>query len=281
MIIFAVIFTIWIVLLFLYMLAIMPRMILKPDYKPFLEVLYAHRGFFDNASNAPENSLSAFQKAVDLGYGIELDVQLTKDQIPVVFHDFTLNRACGIDGKVEAFTYEELQKFRLFKSEEKIPSFQEVLKVIGGKVPIIVELKMEGKDLRVCSQVDAILREYKGLCCIESFNPLGLMWYRKHNRKVLRGQLADSFQKDLGEKYKSFLYVALENLWFNFLAKPDFIAYNHVYYKNFSRCICRYVYGGLSVAWTIRSQEELEARKEDFDLFIFESFVPKNVEKID
>lgn len=269
----AVIFTIWIVLVILYMLAIMPRMIRKPDKTPFIG-LYAHRGLHDNESVAPENSMAAFKKAVEAGYGIELDVQLSKDKVPVVFHDFTLQRVCGVEGKVIDYTYEELQQFSLMHSDEKIPRFEDFLKMVDGKVPLIVELKIEWSDLSVCPLVDELLRNYKGLYCIESFNPLGLIWYRRHNKKVMRGQLSECFKED--EKFHSLFYRALEYLLFNFLTKPDFIAYNHKHYRNLSRCICRYVYNNVAVAWTIKNEEKLEERKEDFDIFIFDSFVPKS-----
>ena len=98
-----------VVLAVLYFLMIMPRMLHKPDTAPFKEWLYAHRGLHDNATEAPENSMAAFRKAVDAGFGIELDIQLTKDRIPVVFHDFTLKRVCGGEGKICDYTYEELQ----------------------------------------------------------------------------------------------------------------------------------------------------------------------------
>ena len=96
------------VIVVLYLLMIMPRMINRPDFTPFQGRLYAHRGLHDNETNAPENSLNAFQKAVDAGYGIELDVQLTKDEIMVVCHDFDLKRICGADVKVRDLTFEEL-----------------------------------------------------------------------------------------------------------------------------------------------------------------------------
>ena len=73
----------------------MPRMMGRPDYAPLMGHYYAHRGLHDNETDAPENSMAAFRKAVDTGYGIELDVQLTKDRIPVVFHDESLKRVCG------------------------------------------------------------------------------------------------------------------------------------------------------------------------------------------
>lgn len=268
-----IVLLILVIVIGLYLLAIMPRMSHKPDRKPFQGVLYAHRGLHDNETQAPENSMEAFRRAVEAGYGIELDVQVTKDKVPVIFHDFTLRRVCGEEGKVCEYTYEELQKFTLCKSEEKIPKFEDFLKMVDGRVPLIVELKIEWTDVTVCTVVDALLREYRGTYCIESFNPLGLLWYRKYHNSVMRGQLSDAFMHENG--LKGFLYFALEHMLLNFATKPDFIAYNHKYYRTPSRQICRKLYRNLSVAWTIRSQKELEARKKDFDLFIFDSFIPE------
>ena len=261
------------VLIVLYFLAIKPRLSSQKQWAPFKGVYYAHRGLHDNESEAPENSLPAFKKAVKAGYGIELDVQLTKDRVPVVFHDFTLERACGKPGKVYEYTYEELQQFPLFQSNERIPKFEEVLKVVDGKVPLIVEIKLEWMDLTVCAFVDKLLKEYKGMYCIESFNPLVLTWYRRYHNDVLRGQLSDAFLKE-GE-YRGVLYWILQNLLLNWMTKPDFVAYNHKYADNLSRRLCRKLYKNMAAAWTIKSQQELEAAKEEFDVFIFDSFIPK------
>ena len=261
------------VLIVLYFLAIKPRLSRQKQWAPFKGVYYAHRGLHDNESEAPENSLPAFKKAVKAGYGIELDVQLTKDRVPVVFHDFTLERACGKPGKVYEYTYEELQQFPLFQSNERIPKFEEILKVVDGKVPLIVEIKLEWMDLTVCAFVDKLLKEYKGMYCIESFNPLVLTWYRRYHNDVLRGQLSDAFLKE-GE-YRGVLYWILQNLLLNWMTKPDFVAYNHKYADNLSRRLCRKLYKNMAAAWTIKSQQELEAAKEEFDVFIFDSFIPK------
>lgn len=269
----SIIFTIIAVLIVLYLLAIMPRMVHKPDKTPFQGVLYAHRGLHDNEGEAPENSMKAFAKAVEAGYGIELDVQLTRDNIPVVFHDFTLERVCGAEGKVKDYTFEELQQFSLCKTEEKIPRFEDFLALVKGRVPLIVELKVEWTDISVCPIADALLRKYKGVYCVESFNPLALIWYRKNNNRVMRGQLSDAFFMEEG--MKGILYFILEHLLLDFMTKPDFIAYNHKYHWSLSRQICHKLYGNLAVAWTIKSQEELEAREKDFELFIFDSFIPK------
>lgn len=256
----------------LYLLAIRPRLGRQQGWEPFRGFYYAHRGLHDNNTNAPENSLAAFRKAVKAGYGIELDVQLTKDGIPVVFHDFTLKRVCGEEGKVCEYTYEELQRFSLFGSGERIPKLSDVLSAAGGKVPLIVELKVEWMDLSLCAAVDGMLRGYKGLYCIESFNPLVLVWYRRYHNDVLRGQLADGFLKS-GE-FKGFLYVLLQNLLLNWMTRPDFIAYNHKYENCLSRRLCRKLYRNLAVAWTIKNDGELERARDKFDLFIFDSFLP-------
>lgn len=259
----------------LYFLAIMPRLSRQGERGRFTGVYYAHRGLHDNESDAPENSMEAFRRAVKAGYGIEMDIQLTKDLVPVVFHDFTLQRICKREGKVSDFTYEELQQFCLCNSRERIPRFEDVLKMINGKVPLIIEYKVEWMDISVCPIADRLLRDYQGVYCIESFNPMALMWYRRYRNDVIRGQLADGFIRS-GE-YKKGLYFALQNLLFNWMTKPDFIAYNHKYAKIPSRVICRKLYRNMAVAWTIKSQQELEEAKDKFDLFIFDSFIPKSV----
>lgn len=260
------------VLIFLYFLAIMPRLGNRKARRDFLGIYYAHRGLHDNASDAPENSLAAFKKAVEAGYGIEMDVQLTKDKVPVVFHDFTLKRICGKEGKVCDYTLKELKEFKLCDSEEEIPEFSQVLKAVGGKVPLIIELKVEWTDVSVCPLVDEMLQSYKGLYCIESFNPLALFWYRRHHSDVVRGQLSDGFLKS-GE-FKGILYVILQNLMLNWATKPDFVAYNHKYADVCARKICRSLYKNMAAAWTIKSQKELENARNKFDIFIFDSFIP-------
>jgi glycerophosphoryl diester phosphodiesterase len=228
----------------------------------------------DNKSAAPENSLRAFQSAVEHGYGIELDVQLTKDKIPVILHDYNLKRACNADFKVSEHTYEELQKFRLFESQERIPTFEEALQTVGGRVPLIIELKIPWNAKELCEKVSDILKNYPGIYCIESFNPFGLLWYKKHFPKIVRGQLATDFAKEKidGSKVQ---YFILKHLLMNFLTKPDFIAYHHVYKKGLSFTLCRTLYRVKTVAWTIQTQKDFEDCKSYYELFIFDSFIPE------
>ena len=271
----------------IYILMIMPARRHPCDIEKLKRTLYAHRGLFDNTSAAPENSMPAFRKAVEAGFGVELDVQLSRDGIPVVFHDFTAKRVLRdhdnqpVTGKIRDYTYAELCTFHLLDSTETIPLFQDVLHMINGRVPLIVELKIDNMDFKadVCPKADAMLREYPGLYCIESFNPIGVFWFRCHHPEIVRGQLSDCFTKDPKQPRVYFpMLVLMENLMFNFLTRPDFVAYNHHYAHAPARRICRSLFHNTAVAWTIRSLEELEKAKEHFDLFIFDSFLPDNIE---
>ena len=246
----------FIILITLYLLAIMPKLRRNKNITLMEGWHYAHRGIHNNASDAPENSLRAFAKAVECGFGIELDVQLTKDLIPVVLHDYNLQRACNTDVKLSSLTYEELQEYRLFQSTEKIPTLKEVLDLVNGKVPLIIELKITWKAKPICPIVAALLEEYQGFYVIESFNPFGLMWNRKHAPQVIRGQLSTDFirEKIAGNSLQYFL---LKYLLTNFLTKPDFIAYHHVYKNSLSFLICRKLFHTMPVAWTIQSEEQL------------------------
>lgn len=263
---------------FLYLAAILPRMRKKPDRTPFLGRFYAHRGLYDNTSGAPENSLAAFERAAAAGYGIELDVQLTKDRVPVVFHDFTLARMCGRPGRVSDYAWEELRTFRLADSEERIPRLADVLKQVAGRVPLIVEYKLEKMSAGVCRLGDELLAEYEGSYCVESFHPLALLWYRRHRKDVLRGQLSMDYWKKAEYRGRP-LYLALQFLLLNFVSRPDFIAFEKEGTGNLSFRLCAGLFGALPAAWTIRSEEELLRAKKTFRLFIFEGFIPGAEEK--
>jgi glycerophosphoryl diester phosphodiesterase len=261
----------------LYLLAIMPHMRNRPNLTPFKGRYYAHRGLHNNKTEAPENTLAAFRKAVEAGYGIEMDIQLTKDKVPVVIHDYTLKRVCKKDVRVDSLTLKELRQYTVCKSKEKIPTLAEVLKLVDGRVPLIVEFKVEATDLSLCEIAPPMLDQYKGVWCMESFNPLCVRWYKKNRPGVMRGQLSDHFVKS-GEKGNRILFWLLKGLFFNFLTKPDFIAYNHHYPNTWSLVIDKVVYRIPTFAWTIRSQEELEAARKRFDFMIFDRFIPKGNE---
>ena len=258
----------------LYLYAIKPNSGRISEMKPYEERMIAHRGLFDNNSTSPENSIASFRLAVENGFGIELDVQLTTDKKLVVFHDENLKRMCGVDRILHQCSYQELQQYRLADSDEKIPLFSEVLRVIGGKVPLIVEIKSEG-DWRTTSRMTAeLLDHYSGLYVIESFHPGVVKWFRENRPDVIRGQLSMDYFKHC-EKFPWIKKFLLTNLMLNFISRPDFIAYDHTQVNQFSYQICRKLFKVENVAWTIRSEDDLWRARKTFKCFIFDGFIPK------
>ena len=186
---------------------------------------YAHRGLHTADKTVPENSLAAFRRAAERGYGVELDVQLSKDGQVMVFHDDDLERMTGQKGKIWDVDTEELRKLRLAGTEEKIPLFTEVLEVLQqGAGPLIVEVKTGPRNDELCEKTYEILGQYPGVWCMESFNPFIVNWFRKNAPEVVRGQLIT--QKEDYEGYPGFLQSFLAKAGFSFQNQPHFIAFN-------------------------------------------------------
>ncbi|MGO1469182.1 MAG: glycerophosphodiester phosphodiesterase family protein [Tissierella sp.] len=264
---------------FLTLLFLMYLFSIKPNKKRDLNFLlnhyYSHRGIHNNDDKNPENSILAFQMAVEKGYGIELDIQVTKDKIPVIFHDKSLLRVCNLENKIQTLTLEELKKLKLFKSDQYLPTFKEILDLVDGRVPLIVEIKNETTDISELKYIASLLDTYTGIYAIESFNPLVLRWYKKNRPHIIRGQLATcSKKKDLSvcKKVKDFI---LENFMTNFLSKPDFLAFNYKYKNMFSFNLCKILYNPITAAYTIKSHQTLKDNLDDFNIFIFDSFIPE------
>ena len=257
--------------IYLFMIASRPA----KDWKlvPFLSFQYAHRGLYTKDQTIPENSLAAFEQAVKNGYGAELDVQLSGDGQVVVFHDGNLERMCGLNQNLSSLTYPELKKFSLGQSQEKIPLFSDVLRLVDGRSPLIVELKAGKNYVELCRKTWDILKKYQGAYCIESFDPRIVRWFKKNAHRVIRGQLSDSYKN--APSVPPFLRFLLRGLFGNFLAKPHFIAYRHQDAKHsFNFKLCKNCFHLLTVAWTVREDDNLNEILKDFDLIIFEHFLP-------
>lgn len=229
--------------------------------------LCAHRGFFDN-ENIPENSLAAFDGAVKRGFCIELDVHLTSDEKLVVIHDSDTERMCGKSLIIEETDSQTLSLLRLLGTEEKIPSFDEFLSLVDGKVPLIIEVKGTKTNMRICELVAETLDSYKGEYCIESFNPVYVGWWKKHRPGVVRGQLSCRMKKS-GNAALRIRDFMLENLLFDFISRPDFVAYDICAGGCFAFRLARAL-GAYPVAWTVRTSEQLMSAKKHFRSFICE-----------
>lgn len=181
----------------------------------------AHRGLHD--CDAPENSLKAFENAVNKGVAAELDVRLTKDGRIVVFHDSDLNRMCSADVRVSDMTYEQLSTFRLKDSDEKIPLLSEVLRLVNGRVPLLIEIKDGAPIWTLEKRLCHLLKSYKGEYAVESFNPFSLLWFRLFAPDVFRGQLISTHKDTRGSNYPARLVCAQPFVW-KLISKPNFIA---------------------------------------------------------
>ncbi len=254
----------------LYLNLIKPEIAESTKLSPLMGHYYAHRGFHDNRGDAPENSLLSFRRAAEKGYGIELDVQLSSDGEVVVFHDDTTDRICGVDRKVSECSFAELGEMSLLSTKQNVPLLSEALSVVAGRVPIVVELKPYGDKTALCVAVNRVLSKYDGVYCIESFHPDIVTWYRHNRPDVIRGQLSAGYNNPLNPKF-----FVLSYLLTNFKARPNFIAYDHAASGNLSFNICRTLFRATTVAWTIKSQDQLNRARKKFDLFIFEGFIPE------
>ncbi len=235
---------------------------------------YAHRGLHDSKNGIPENSMAAFRRAADNGYGVELDIHLTKDGRLAVIHDNSLLRTAGVDVKAKDLTAEELGQYRLERTDEKIPFLEEVLPLFEGKAPIIVELKVEGNSAALAKAACELLDQYKVDYCIESFHPQPIMWLKKNRPEICRGQLSQNFLKHEGTGLGKAADFVMTHLLSSFLTVPDFIAYNHQHRNRWSLKLARAIWHVQEVSWTIRTPEDMNCCENDGSLSIFENFNP-------
>ncbi len=259
----------------IYLLALSPRRG-QPGWEEFEAHRYAHRGLHNEAEGRPENSLSAFRAAVDAGFGAELDVHLMRDGNLAVVHDSDLTRVTGLSARIEDLTAEDLPGYPLLGSGETIPLFEDVLDVFAGKTPLIVELKTSGGNAPALTDaVMARLGGYKGLFCVESFDPHVLLCLRSGYPEVIRGQLSENFMRSRSPSVSALTRFAMSNLLTTFLTKPDFIAYNWVDRSQPSLKAMRSLYGVHEVSWTVRDPEVQRDLESQGAVTIFEGFIPE------
>ena len=265
-----------IILLLVYAELIRPNLP-KRDITPLMGRDYAHRGYWNTndpgEENRPENSLAGFRAAVEKDYGIELDVHLTKDGHLVVHHDDSLKRLTGVDIRIADSTLAEIRACKL-PNGEPVPTYDEVLDTVAGRIPMIVEVKVENRNHDALSKaVYERMQRYEGPWCMESFDPRAVKWFRMNAPEIIRGQLAfDSAGKGKNFKERTRnLYIA--SMLQNFLARPDFIAFSASSVKWHSLPIhLLWLMKPWFVAWTVRSQADMDKWRGQWDLQIFEKF---------
>lgn len=218
----------------------------KDKYRDLLRRPFAHRGVH---SEFPENSLPAFQKAVEMNLAIELDIHLTKDEKLVVFHDDSLHRMAGVNELIKLLSYDEISKYKLNETQYTIPLLEDVLNLVKGKVPILIEIKTNNNMKKLVPQLKKELENYKGEVFIQSFNPFVLRRCYKIMPNYLRGQLSSFFVHDHLRFYKK---IPIKKLFFKKFSHIDFVSYNLENLPN------KYV-NKMDIpvlAWTIKTEED-------------------------
>ncbi|WP_036436718.1 glycerophosphodiester phosphodiesterase family protein [Mycoplasma elephantis] len=229
----------------------------------------AHRGFHNEIY--PENSLGAFQYAIDNNFAIELDIHLLKDGNIIVFHDDNLYRMTGFNRDIKNTTWTEIKDLRLKNTEYCIPLFSNVLELVAGKVPLLIEFKTGSKNHALEEKAWEILKNYKHEYAIQSFDPFIVFWFRKNAPFVIRGILSGSFKNEKLPFYKKFI---LKKLLLRKKIRPDFINYEIDFLK--SKIILKLSKKNIILGWTARN------KKTFFDNYnlgyncIFENFNPNN-----
>lgn len=257
----------------LYIWAIHPNASRKKFCQEYASWKFAHRGLWNRAAGIPENSMEAYREAIRNNYAIELDVHLTRDGRLAVFHDDTLQRMCGAPGSVESYSWEELCGMRLDHTDHRIPLFEDVLDLVHGQVPLLIELKVPTMSLALCPVVARALDAYSGPFVVESFQPFALRWFRKNRPDVLVGQLASRYGKSL--KMNRLFKLLSSSLVVHVVSRPDFVAYNFRTADGLGIDLNQHVFRIPVFAWTVRSEQEYEeCRRKQFSTVIFEGFHP-------
>jgi glycerophosphoryl diester phosphodiesterase len=230
---------------------------------------FAHRGLHDIRGGIVENTLPAFDAACRTGYGMELDIQFSSDFEVVVFHDDTLERLTGDPRRVDQCSLAELKGFELGGvAGAGIPTLREVLRLVNGRTPLLIELKSGRNNARLCRALLEHLKDYHGPYIVESFNPLIVFWFRRHAQQLVRGQLVCPMRgyRHSAGKISAFL---MAGLMLNCLSRPDFVAYDVNAQRFFSPHFQRFTFHTPMAAWTVRDEaiEALVQRRGEISIF--------------
>ena len=225
----------------------------------------AHRGLHKSRI-IPENSILAFNAAVEKNYAIEFDINITKDNQIVVFHDDDLNRLCNKKEKIEELTYTFLKDLKLYESDEKIPLLKELLDEVNGKIPLVIEIKKHENIGLLEDILFEMLKEYKGEYFICSFEKDILFWLRNNKPKQIRGLIFASFPKKF-KKYEKAIF-----LYKFFKSKADFISLDDKLIDSSIYDFCKKKELEV-IIWTIKDKKRFKQIEKKVDGVIFEGFI--------
>jgi len=246
------------------------------DLKWLTERPVAHRGFHDRDAGRIENSPTAIQAAVDRGFSIEVDLQIAADDVPMVFHDATLDRLTAETGPVCALPGNLLSRLPLCGSGDTIPTFDDLLTIVDGKVPLVVELKPHGR--RTDALADAVLQRlesYSGKVALMSFDPEMVATIAAKAPNQVRGIIADATPRRVAWGGGSVVgRFGLRHLLHVPRTRPHFIAYDCQALPAPAPAILHRLCGRPVLTWTVRDRAEQNRVRRWTDQIIFEGFDP-------
>lgn len=228
---------------------------------------FAHRGLHNAARGIPENSLAAFDRAIEAGWGIELDCRLTVEGDTVVFHDATLDRLTDKTGPVNRYNRPQLERIKL-KNGENIMTLANVLLHIKGRVPVLIEAKVDGNNYQpLCFSIRRAMEGYRGPAAVMSFNPNLPGWFARHQVKIIRGLVMTEAERRPLSKWD--LRRRLKRQASVWRAKPHFIAYD---VDKLPSKFVEEARGQMPIlTWTVRDEIQRAAAARYADQMIFET----------
>lgn len=246
-----------------------------PDYDWLTKVAIAHRGLHDVNHGVEENSLSAFQAAIEHGYVIEADVQLSGDGEAMVFHDRILDRLTNETGSISDFTAAELNKIAYANGRGTIPTLVQVLDLVAGRAGLVVEVKSRWTgNTELVRRTAQCLALYAGDAAVMSFDPVQVAWLAHEAPHVIRGMVADGATQDDYPWLPLSTRLSLREFRHADVTRPDFLfldkhwlpcPVSRSYQKTHTPMIC----------WTIRSEQEASDALRWCDQITFEGYLPK------
>ncbi|MEE8633738.1 MAG: glycerophosphodiester phosphodiesterase family protein [Methyloceanibacter sp.] len=235
----------------------------------------AHRGLHDDVG-VVENSASAVAAAMGKGYGVEVDLQCAADHMPVVFHDATLDRLTEQTGPVSAHKVSTLRTMALRGSDDHILSLPDLLSLVNGFVPIVLEVKSTWTgDGQFEAHIARTLATYSGPVAVMSFDPHSVAAFRRVAPNLPRGLIADRF--DNKEHWTQLTFpqrFAMRHLLTSTFARPHFIAYNINALPALAPLIAWTLFGLPLLTWTVRTKADRERALQYADAMIFEGIEP-------
>ncbi len=255
-----------------YVFLMMPRVTDRADMD-LVTTDYAHRGL--HSAVYPENSLPAFALAAENGFGIELDVHLSRDGEVVVFHDSSAKRMCGVDRRIEDMTVAEIKALKLGSTVFGVPMLSEVLELVDGKVPLLIEIKGEGREEKLCETVARMLDTYSGAFAVQSFSPFVLAYFKRYRPRFARGQLVTRVKSTKENKRSGLLCFLLTHMLLNVISRPDFISMSGARINTLGFRLCVSLFRCKSFVWTVRTPKQYKRVHSLGSFAIFENFKPQ------